>query len=132
MLWKRFYLKMIKTEKFKIIELVKNMINDIDDYIVNFPNKELELKRRLKDTAYDLLLVTYEANVTTNLMKKLALEEKAVALIKFFDFLINRCYEKQIINSKKYFRFGESLDNVVKYFAGWMNSTKTEIGKLPT
>lgn len=120
---------MIKTEKFKIIELVKNMIKDVDSYIVNFPNKELELKRRLKDTTYELLLITYEANVTTDLGRKVMLQERAVALIKFLDFLINQCYEKQIINAKKYFRFGESLDNIVKYFSGWINSTKNEIGK---
>lgn len=120
---------MIKAEKFKIIELVKNMIKDVDSYIVNFPNKELELKRRLKDTTYELLLITYEANVTTDLSRKLVLQERGVTLIKFLDFLINQCYEKQIINAKKYFRFGESLDNIVKYFAGWINSTQNEIGK---
>lgn len=123
---------MTKTEKFKIIELVKAMIDDIDKYIVNFPNKELELKRRLKDSAYELLLITYEANVTSDVNHKLLLEERAISLIKFLDFLINQCYDKQIINSKKYFRFGESLDNIVRYFAGWIKSTKNESGKMPS
>lgn len=122
---------MIKTEKFKIIEMVKTLICDIDSYIVNFPNKELELKRRLKDSMYELLLITYEANVTSDLTHKLILIERAIALIKFLDFLINQCYDKQIINSKKYFRFGESLDNIVRYYAGWIKTTKTELGKMP-
>lgn len=122
---------MIKTEKFKIIEMVKTLICDIDSYIVNFPNKEMEIKRKLKDTAYDLLLVTYEANVTSDINYKVRLEEKAISLIKFLDFLINQCYDKQIINSKKYFRFGESLDNIVRYYAGWIKTTKTELGKMP-
>lgn len=123
---------MEKVEKFRIVELVKNMIADIDKFIVNFPNKELELKRRLKDTGYEILLVTYEANVTIDLNKKLNLIERAVALIKLLDFLINQCYDRQIINSKKYFRFGESLDNIIKYYAGWMNSTKAEIKNIKT
>ena len=54
-----------------------------------------------------------------------------MSLIKLLDFLINQCYEKQIINAKKYFRFGESLDNIIKYFAGWINSTKRELSNKP-
>lgn len=114
------------TEKFKIIELEKSLIVALDKYLVNFPNKELELKRRIKESGYELLLLTYEANVTLNLEKKKDLQEKCVALIKLLDFLLNQCYEKQIINAKRYFRFGEELDNIVKYFAGWINSVKQE------
>ena len=76
-------MKTEKTEKFKIIELVKNLIFAIDNYLVNFPNKEMELKRRLKDSGYELLLVTYEANVTTNLDKKMDLQEELCHLLNF-------------------------------------------------
>ena len=114
----------MKIEKFKLIELVKELISSIDKYLINFPNKEIELKRKIKDSAYELLLITYEANVTTDINRKVTLQERGVALIKFLDFLISQCYEKQIINSKRYLRFGENLDNIVKYFSGWISSTK--------
>lgn len=120
-----------KTEKFKIIEMIKDLISAIDKYLVNFPNKELELKRKIRECGYDLLAITYEANVTTDVAKRANLQERAVALIKLLDFLINQCYDKQIINSKRYFRFGEALDNIVKYYAGWINSTKNEKSNRP-
>lgn len=113
-------------EKFKIIELIKELISDIDKYLINFPNKELELKRKLKDCAYELLLITYEANMTTDLSRKTMLQERSIALIKMIDFLINKCYEKEIINTKKYLRFGENLENILKYFTGWIKKTKKE------
>lgn len=60
----------MKVEKFKLIELIKELNLAVDKYLINFPNKEIELKRRIKDSAYELLLITYEANVTMNVEKK--------------------------------------------------------------
>lgn len=120
-------IKKARIEKFRVIEFVKTLITDTDKFIVNFPNKELELKRRLSETGYDLLQVTYEANITKNVEKKIDLIEKGASYIKVYDFLINRCYDKEIINSKKYFRFGASLDNLVRYYAGWMNQARDEL-----
>ena len=45
-----------------------------------------------------------------------------IAKLKIIDFLINLCYDKQIINSKKYFKFGEKIDDISKYIAGWGKS----------
>lgn len=118
-------------EKFKIIEMIKDLITAIDKYLVNFPNKEIELKRKIKECAYDLLYITYEANITIDENKRRDLQEKGVAHIKLLDFLVNQCYDKEIINAKRYFRFGESLDNIVRYYAGWINSYKKEIGNKP-
>lgn len=121
----------MKIEKFKVIDLVKEFNVAIDKYLINFPNKEKTLKDKIVNTAYDLLLITYKANATTNILKKLDLQEDAFALIKFLDFLINVCYEKQIINNKRYLRFGESLENILKYYTGWINSTRKEIANKP-
>lgn len=122
----------MKVEKFKLIEVVKELIVSIDKYLINFPNKELELKRKIKDSVYELLLISYEANATTDANKKINLQERGVALIKFIDFLISQCYEKQIINNKRYLKFGENLDNIIKYFSGWIGSTKKEMSNKPT
>lgn len=47
-----------------------------------------------------------------------------VAKVKIIDFLLNICYEKMIINQKRYFKFGERLDDIVKYTVGWISSIK--------
>ena len=115
----------MKYEKFKIVNLVKDLILNIDRNLVNFPKKEIELKHLIRQNAYNLLLVVYEGNVTTNIEKRQDLQENAIAKLKYLDFLINLCYDKQIINGKKYVKFGESLDNIIRYIVAWKNANKT-------
>ena len=115
----------MKYEKFKIVNLVKDLILNIDRNLVNFPKKEIELKHLIRENAYNLLLVVYDGNVTTNIEKRQDLQENAIAKLKYLDFLINLCYDKQIINGKKYVKFGESLDNIIRYIVAWKNANKT-------
>lgn len=115
-------------EKFKIITLVKEFIIAIDKYLINFPKKEIELKQEIKKRGWKLLFDVNEANVTSNYSKRLELIESSIALIKQLDFLINICAEKQIINYKKYYKFGEKLEQIIRYLVAWLNSTKKVIG----
>lgn len=106
-------------DKFYIVNLEKKLINDLDKYLTNFPHKEIELKREIMNTAYQMLKITYEANTTYNMNKRNDLQDKVVANIKYLDYLINICYDKKIINSKKYLRFGENLSYLLKYVISW-------------
>ena len=45
---------------------------------------------------------------------------------KIIDFLVNLSYEKQIINNKRYIKFGESIDEIIKYLVGWKKSIKNQ------
>ena len=120
----------MKQEKFKIVNLIKDLIVYIDNCVFNFPKKELELKHKIKECAYNLLLITYEANNSSNQNKRLELQEKSIAYIKYLDFLFNLCYDKQIINGKKYVKFGERLDMIIRYIMAWVNMTKEEKAKI--
>ena len=117
---------MIKQEKFKVANLIKELIVYIDEKLINFPKKEIELKHKIKETAYELLLNMYKANNTSDLNYKIELQENCIAYIKFLDFMFNLCYEKQIINAKKYVKFGERLEMIVRYIVGWKNVTIQE------
>lgn len=119
----------MKQDKFKISNLIKELILNIEKNLVNFPKKEIELKHKIRESAYNLLLLSYEANNTSNLDKKVELQEKCIAYIKYIDFLLNLCYEKQIINGKKYLKFGEKLDIIVRYIIAWRNSCKPDKAK---
>lgn len=116
----------MKKDKFFILNLVKELISDIGKYLINFPNKEMELKREIKTTAYEMLLNVYEANSTTDNIKRKDIQENIIAKIGYLDFLINLCYDKQLINGKKYLKFGESLNYILKYMNGWLNQTKNQ------
>lgn len=112
----------MKQEKFKIINFIRELIIYIDDNLDNFPKKDIELKNRIRSTSYDLLEISYKANVTSNNEYKKTLLEELIAKVKIVDFLLNICYDKQIINSKKYIKFGEKIDDILKYSLGWIKS----------
>ena len=113
----------MKNEKFVIVNLIKELIVNVDKNLVNFPKKEIEIKREIVISCYSLLRKAYEANTTTNTEKRVDLQENMIATIKYIDFFMNVCYDKQIINSKKYLRFGESLENIIRYVPAWKNAT---------
>ena len=102
----------MKEEKFKIIQFIRELIVHVDSQLDNFPKKDIELKNRLRNTSYDLLELAYKANVTTNIEYKKTLLEEIIAKVKIVDFLLNLCYEKKIINSKRYLKFGEKMDDI--------------------
>ncbi len=112
----------MKEEKFKVINFIRELIIYLDNLLDNFPKKDLELKNRIRNNSYDLLEISYEANLITDNIYRDKLLSKAIAKIKILDFLINICYDKKIINNKKYVRFGKSIDDIAKYLVGWKKS----------
>ena len=42
--------------------------------------------------------------------------------VKVIDFLLNLSYDKKIITEKKYCKFGNRLDDIIKYTTGWIKS----------
>ena len=69
--------------------------------------------------------LAYEANTTEEITAKISIINKCIAKAKVIDFLVNLSYEKQIINNKRYIKFGESIDEIVKYLVGWKKSIKS-------
>ena len=114
----------MKEEKFRIIQFIRELIINIDKNLDNFPKKDIELKNRLRNNSYDLLEFAYLANTTKSLEVKQEILEKIIAKVKIIDFLLNLCYEKEIINSKRYIKFGSKMDDILKYTLGWLNSIK--------
>ena len=116
----------MKYEKFKIANMIKDLIVNLDTNLTNFPKKEIELKKEIMQTAYNLLLTIYEGNTAEDIQRRIVIQEKAIASIKYLDFLINLCYDKQIINGKKYIKFGEKLDEIIRYIVAWKNANKEQ------
>ena len=112
----------MKEEKFKVINFIRNLVLNLDSLLDNFPKKDIELKNRIRQNSYDLLELVYEANTSSDIENKKKLLEKSTAKVKIIDFLVNICYDKQIINSKKYVKFGNSIEDIIKYLTGWIKS----------
>ena len=117
----------MKEDKFKIINLIKELIINIDRNLVNFPKKDIEYKKEIRKCSYDLLLLAQEGNITSDINRRIVLIEKSIAEVKQLDFLINLCCDKQIINVKKYYKFGESLYRIIRYLVAWLNASKSSI-----
>ena len=100
----------MKEEKFKVINFIRELIIYIDKNLENFPRKEIEIKNRIRNISYELLELAYMANITKYDKNKYI--EEIIAKVKVLDFLLNLCYDKQIINSKRYVKFGEKLQNL--------------------
>ncbi len=94
----------------------------IDKQMDNFPKKDIELKNRIRVNSFDILELAYEANTAEDIEYKKRLLLKIIAKIKVVDFLLNLSYEKQIITEKKYYKFGNKLDDIIKYTIGWIKS----------
>ena len=111
-------------DKFYVITLIKKLIYDFDKYLTNFPHKDIEIKREIMNTSYHMLQFAYEANVTYDNGKRVDIIDKIIAYIKYLDYMVNICYDKKIINSKKYLRFGENLDYLLRYVMGWHKQSR--------
>lgn len=114
----------MKEEKFKVINFIRELIVYVDNNLDNFPKKDIELKNRIRNITYDLLELSYIANITKD--TKESYIEQIIAKVKVVDFLLNLCYDKQIINSKRYTKFGEKLDDILKYAIGWQKSLNSK------
>ena len=114
----------MKEEKFQVINYIRNLIIVIDKELSNFPKKDIEIKNRIRSNSYDLLELCYEANITSSAENKIRLLEKVIAKIKILDFLFNLCYDKMIINNKKYIKLGNRMEDIIKYANGWIKSIK--------
>lgn len=110
----------MKEEKFKVINFIRELVIYIDKYLDNFPKKDIEIKNRIRNLSYDLLELAYKANITKG--NKNDYINDIIAKIKVLDFLLNLCYDKEIINIKRYTKFGKKLDDILKYSIGWQKS----------
>lgn len=112
----------MRTEKFKVIEFIRQLLIMIDKELENFPKKEIELKNRIKTNSFDILELSYEANSIEDVKIKIRLLQKVLAKIKVIDFLLNLSLDKEMISSKKYLKLANKIDDITKYTIGWLNS----------
>ena len=112
----------MRTEKFKVIEFIRQLLIMIDKELENFPKKEIELKNRIKTNSFDILELSYEANSIEDVKTKIKILQKVLAKIKVIDFLLNLSLDKEMITSKKYLKLANKIDDITKYTVGWVNS----------
>ncbi len=107
--------------KFQIINFTKKLIAYLDNILINFPKREIELKKILVYETNDLLKRIYITNDMKESDNKLNNKIEVASRIKYISFIIDRCYDKKIITKKQYLNIGYMMSNLLKYVNGWVN-----------
>ena len=90
----------------------------IEDYNQKYDKPEMAIK--MCNNEYDgLILVKTKPLEMIIYNKDGSLAKMCGNGIRCF---IEYCYDKKIINSKRYIKFGEKLDDIIKYASGWKKS----------
>lgn len=112
----------MREEKFKILQFIREFIVRVENELENFPKKDIEIKKRIKDISYELLELVYRANLLEEPKEKKNLLIKAIAKVKIIDFLINLSYDRELLPQKRYIKLSEKLDDIVKYISGLLKT----------
>ena len=107
--------------EFKIPRLIKDFILSLEEYLINYPKKEFELRNRLVYDSYNLLELVYEANYT-DISKRKELQIKAMVKINILDFYLESSFKKKIISEKQCMKLSNKLLNINKMMFGWIKS----------
>ena len=84
----------MKTDKFKVIQFIRELILAVDKQLDNFPKKDIELKNRIRTSSFDLLELAYEANTSDDIVFKKIQVTKMISRVKIIDCLLNLSFEK--------------------------------------
>lgn len=104
-------------DKLLIITKIKKTIIYLDKIVINFPNKERVLKDKLIESLYDLLYLSYKANITQNKYYK----QELLIKIRLIDFYLSISLDKNYISYKKYTQIVNHLIELIKMIHGWIN-----------
>lgn len=103
-------------DKFIISTKVKKTIEYIEKITLNYPRTEYILKNKIIEKSYNLLELTYKANVYKDINSK----KDIVVNIRIIEYYIKKSLDKKLINYKKYENIGNYLLEINKMVNAWI------------
>lgn len=103
-------------DKLLIITRIKKTIEYIEKMVKNHPHSEVILKNKIIDNCYQLLEISYRANIYKNVdfMKDI------IVRIRMLEFYIKKSLDKKVISYKKYEIIGNHLLEINKMVNVWI------------
>lgn len=103
-------------DKLLIITRIKKTIEYIEKMVKNYPHSEVILKNKIIDNCYQLLEISYRANIYKNVdfMKDI------IVRIRMLEFYIKKSLDKKVISYKKYEIIGNHLLEINKMVNVWI------------
>lgn len=106
-------------DKFLLSREIKNFIVYLDDILVNFPRKDVFIKKKIYEDSISLLKLVYDANNITDLDLKTKYKKECLTLVSMIDFYIEYCYKKKYISLKICNSLTNDLTKINKMIYGW-------------
>lgn len=105
---------------FMIIKNIKLFIYNLDNIVINIPNKDRILKDRLYNTSYDILYLVYRCNYNSNDKKEYY--KDILSNISMLDFYLERSLKNKYINNKVCEKLSKDLLKITKMIYGWIRN----------
>ena len=105
---------------FMIVKNIKLFIYNLDNIVVNIPNRDKIIKDRLYNTSYEVLYLVYRCNYNSN--KKEEYYKDILSNISMLDFYLERCLKNKYISSKSCEKLSKDLLKITKMIYGWIKS----------
>lgn len=109
-------------DKLLITRKIKKTLEYVDKIVINYPHKYLLLKNNLLNTFYELLEISYQANIykDLNYMKNLLVK------IKMIEYYIKISLDNKLISFKKFENIGNYMLDITKMINVWIKIEKSK------
>lgn len=106
--------------KFLLANEIKNFILSLDSILINYPKKDIIIKKRIINTLFELLELVYLANNKTD--DKINIKYECLSKISMIDFYFEYSYKKNYISLKNLNTYIFNLTKINKMLHGWINN----------
>ena len=106
--------------KFLLANEIKNFILSLDSILINYPKKDIIIKKRIINTSFELLELVYLAN--NKIDNKENIKYECLSKITMIDFYFEYSYKKNYISLKNLNTYIFNLTKINKMLHGWINN----------
>lgn len=106
--------------KFLLANEIKNFILSLDSILINYPKKDIIIKKRIINTSFELLELVYLAN--NKIDNKENIKYEFLSKISMIDFYFEYSYKKNYISLKNLNTYIFNLTKINKMLHGWINN----------
>ena len=106
--------------KFLLANEIKKFILSLDSILINYPKKDIIIKKRIINTLFELLELVYLANNKTD--DKINIKYECLSKISMIDFYFEYSYKKNYISLKNLNTYIFNLTKINKMLHGWINN----------